>query len=689
MNKRPIPLLLSLFGVVMVSPYSVASDATDEAYTELETVVVTGEKISRSLEETASSVQVFTAEEIENSVGNSSVSDVIKNVPNLIYTDTTGAPVIRGQDTQGPNFGSTAFLGGTIPRAAINLDGHYLSYNEFVYGASSIWDVESIEVFRGPQTSAQGANSIAGAIIVNTKDPTFINEGAARFEYGSRDMMRASVVASGPLSDDFAARAAFDFSGRDTFIDYTNPSFLQGETDQDLEYKNLRFKLLWVPEDIEGLEAKLTVSRTENNGPTWESASTPYDELDNVTASMPSWTVDVNTVIADVAYDLSETVQFVNQLQFSNLHVNRVSEPFTNGSAIIDQKNTSNEVRLVLDDNETDINGVVGMYIARTTSDDTLYIRGVSDFDDQKDNLGLFSEINYPLSDAWTLTTGLRYQRDRIQRSGTSGFAPSATLNYDETFTAWLPKVSLAYAVNPEVTVGALLSRGYTPGGVNLSFVSADYITFDEETTWNYELFTRAKMLDGRLMLAGNVFYSDHKDSQRLLPDYLGSIPYGSTVVNADEAKSYGLEVSMNFQARENLNLRAGAGLLQSEIGQFTDALGNHYEGNEFGRAPGYMITLGADWQVTEKVVLSGDIRHTDGYYSTDENDPDYEVDNYTVANARMTYAVDDNIEIYTFANNIFDERAETYKFDDRSIGGIAANVVEPLELGVGLNVSF
>jgi outer membrane receptor protein involved in Fe transport len=60
-----------------------------------------------------------------------------------------------------------------VPRATINLDGHYLNYNEMYFGAPSVWDVDSIEVYRGPQTTSQGANAIAGAIVVKTKDPTF------------------------------------------------------------------------------------------------------------------------------------------------------------------------------------------------------------------------------------------------------------------------------------------------------------------------------------------------------------------------------------------------------------------------------------------------------------------------------------------------------------------------------------
>lgn len=145
----------------------------------LDAVMVTGEKVSRELKATASSVSVIGSKDIqERHSGHASVSQVINGLPNVIYTDSVGAPVIRGQDTQGPNNGANVFWGGTVPRATINLDGHYLNYNELYYGGTSAWDVDSIEVFRGPQTTSQGANAIAGAIIAKTKDPTFTPEAA-------------------------------------------------------------------------------------------------------------------------------------------------------------------------------------------------------------------------------------------------------------------------------------------------------------------------------------------------------------------------------------------------------------------------------------------------------------------------------------------------------------------------------
>lgn len=672
----------------MLSAPSLGQEADDGETILLPPVVVSGEKVRRSLQDTASSVTVLTADDIDEEVGATDLQDVLRGTPNVLYTDTVGAPVIRGVDTQGPNFGSGAFFGGTVPRARINVDGHNLSYWENVFGATSVWDLESIEVFRGPQTTAMGANSIAGAIIVNTKDPTFTPEFAGQLLYGSRDNKRASFVASGPLSDDFAARLAFDYSGRDTFISYTNPNFQKGESDQDFESLTARGKLLWQPAGIPGLEAKLTFSHTQSNRPTSEAASAPYEDLNSTTLSMPSYDERSTAGVLDVSYDFGNAVSLSEQVQFSVGHTERVAEPWNNGGATMDYRDVSSETRVNFGDAASALSGVVSLYYDRVVSDDTLYVRGVSDFDDTKDSLGLFSEVTWRFAERWALTGGLRYQYDHIRRKGTSSYAAGA-LDYDETFDALLPKLSLAYDITPDVTIGALVSRGYNPGGAGLRFVTADYYTFEPETVWDYELFTRARLLGGRLTLSGNLFYADYKDSQRVVPDYLNGVLFGSVVVNADAASSYGLEVSADYQVLDNLRIRGSAGLLHTRIDEFSDPVGLASEGNEFGRAPSYMFNLGADWDITPEIRLSGEVFHTDGYYSTDQNDAAYLIDSYTVANARVTYAPYESLQLFGYVNNILDERTPTWKYDDRTAGGIVASMLEPREFGLGMNLRF
>ncbi|MFD1710584.1 TonB-dependent receptor [Ottowia sp. GY511] len=672
----------SLFFLALTSAH--AQSVSDTVPT-LDEVVVTGEKVERKLRHTAAAVTVKSATELENEVHRASVTESLADVPNVVFPDTVSAPVIRGQDTQGPNFGASAFLGGTLPRASINVDGHYLGHNEMVFGSYSFWDLDSIEVFRGPQTTSQGANSIAGAMIVKTKDPTFHREGAAQLEAGSLNMRRASAMFSTPLiEDELALRLAADRFSRDTFIDYVSPRFVKGASDQDFMSMNLRGKLLWQPKSLPGLKAKLTFSHSKSNRPTSETASPPYEDNNNATASMPSFDQKANTVVGDVTYQINGGVQFINRMEFTKLDVHRVSEPAANGNADIYQKNFSNDARFVFRNGDSPWSGVAGMFVSRVAGDDTLNNRGISSFDDVKKSQGVYGELTRRLGERWHLTGGLRYQRDEVQRSGTTPYARTA-LDYGQTFHSWLPKLSLAYDVNREWTVGGLVSKGYNPGGTGLSFANAAYMPFKPETVMNYELFTRGTLMDGRMSLEANVFYADIKNSQRLQPDYLNGLLYGMVVVNADKARAMGAEISTSWRATRALRLRGSLGLLDTEIKSGVHA------GNQFAKSPKHTLSVGVDWLAGPGLKVSADLRHVGSTKSDDANAPAYRVGSYTLVNARLSYAPASwrTVELFAFVNNLFDARRPTWKYDDRSVGGIVASMVAPRHFGVGVRASF
>jgi iron complex outermembrane receptor protein len=686
-------LAASVSAVALSLLPAVAAVAQDAAAggagtTTLEAITVTGENVSRDMKNTASSVSVKTSREIDREkTGNATVSEAIADVPNIVYSDSVSAPIIRGQDSQGPLTGQGSFWGGTVPRATINLDGHYLNYNEFYFGATSVWDLDSIEVFRGPQTTSQGANAIAGAIIVNTKDPTFTPEGAYLAEIGNYNNKRAAIALSGPIIEDqLAARLAIDYSGRDTFIDYISKGFQHGDTDQDFSSLNARFKLLWEPPEVPGLTAKLTYTHNSSNRPSQEAASRPFEDLNHVTTTMPTWDQHTNTGILDISYDFENGIKLFNQTHYSTSDVNRITGLINGGDADVDQTNASNEMRVTFGDENDEVSGVAGLYYAHTQTDEALYLSGVSLFDDTKRNLGLFGEVSYRFAEQWTLTTGLRYQNDRIERVGTSVFAPTP-VDFDATFSALLPKASLAYAVNDDWTVGALVSRGYNPGGVSLNLTARKWQPFEEEKIWNYELFTRATLLDDRLTVNGNLFYMDMKNAQYTIPVAISPGVTQSYTINAEQAHSYGLEIGADYQLLDNLTLKASAGVLRTKIDEIASNLA--YQGNEFAKSPGYMVTLGASWDVTEKFTLSGQVRHLDGYYSDTANTPAYVIEPYTIADIRASYKVHDHMEVYGYVKNIFDERTPTYMQQNRGIGGIEASMTAPRMFGIGVKGTF
>ncbi|MFI0396922.1 TonB-dependent receptor [Paracoccus jiaweipingae] len=650
----------------------------------LEEIVLIGEKVARSLARTASSVTVLDSRDAAAAPGDASVASALQGVPNLIFTDSVGAPMIRGQDSQGPNSGAGAFFSGTVPRASINVDGRYLSYNEYAFGAASVWDVAGIEVYRGPQTAAQGANSIAGAIFVRTNDPSFTPEGQAHLQYGSGGRRRAALAYSAPVAPDLAARIALDYSARDTFIDYVSDNFAKGKSDQDFESRMARVKLLWQPADLTGFEAKLTLEHDQTNRPSTESAFAPFEDLNSLALTMPSWKQRSNAAVLDVSQDFDNGLRLINQLQYADTNSRRVIEPFQGGSANIDLRSVSNETRLTFGDaGGAGLSGVVGLFVARRDTDETLWLRGVSSFDDQKDSLGLYTEVTWRGESPWSVTGGLRYQRDRVQRRGNSSFA-ARPLDYDETFDAVLPRVSVSYDLSDRTTIGGLVSKGYNPGGISLNLRSGEYVPFKAETVWNYELFGRTELMGDRLILTGNLFYSDFKNAQRYvqvsLPENIGQ----SLTVNAEEATSYGLELGMDYQATDSLRLRGGLGLLHTEIGKFTSAIAD-FTGKEFARAPRYTASLAADWDITAQWRLSGDVRLTDGYYSDDANTEEFKIGSYAIANARVTYTAQNGVEMFGYVNNIFDVREPLHKQVNRSVKAVEAAMTQPREVGIGL----
>lgn len=657
----------------------------------LDTITVTGQKMDRTLKETATSVTVKDDEEMARKPQAATVADALRGIPNVVYTSNTDAPIIRGIDAKGPVVAGNAYLAKPIPRATISLDGRYLSPAELDSGAASIWDVDSIEVFRGPQTTTQGANSIAGAVIINTKDPTFTPEMEAQALYGSRNRKRVSFMASGPLSQDLAARFAIDYSGRDNFVKYTNPGFTAHDKDLDFSDLNARVKFLWQPSDMPGFEAKLTYSHVTAKRPSAEGATEPFDRLENETQYVDHSKTDTDVGMLDIRYDFGNDIVLRNQFQYSDgTYDFEFSEPYA-GYARRDYRNVSNEVRVNFGGPDSDLKGVAGLYYSHDKSHNDLdNAFGWTDADLLHESVGVFSELNWRFAERWMLTGGLRYQHDRIGHDGVASYVPGVRHDYSKSFDIVLPSLSLAYDLTDQMTIGALVSRGYIPGGTGVNFQGGTYYTFDEEKAWNYELFTRASMLDDTLFINANIFYTRYSDAQRSVADYLpDGRPFGSVIINADRAETYGLELSADYQVLETLRLRGGLGLLHTEISRFSDYRGNTFEGKEFEKAPGYMFNIGADWDVTEKFRIGGDVRYTGNYYSNDTNDPALRVGSYVIANMNVSYRPGENYEIFGYANNIFDNRVPTSKSFDRMLGKYSAAMATPREFGVGVKVRF
>jgi len=654
----------------------------------LQPVIVTGERTARTVFETASSVAVISGKDIDNTQSAREVDDLLKTIPNIdLDGHSNEGPTIRGVKAGGPLSGIYAFFGGSRPRMATTVDGRTISNNEFIFGATSVWDVDRVEIFRGPQTTTQGVNSIAGAIHVVTADPTFEPEFKVLTELGDYKGARLAAMASGPLvKDQLAVRLAADLERRDSFLDM-QPTTDYGPDPNTLLNQTLRGKVLWEPAGLPEMTMKLTLNAGYSTA-----AQSDYVLMTNpkdrkpITVNMPTWSMETYTGIHDISYAFSDALRVTNTFTYTSMDSERHVDIPTNASANSDMKTLSNETILNWRASENGLSGLVGIFLQRSVSDEFLHwtLPGRAYFDDTQTSMGVFTEFTYDITDSLDLTLGLRYQSDRQKREGysTGGLRYTVDMNYDKTFEAFLPKMVLGYDVNDDFRVGAMVSRGFNPGGVTLIFTNGIINNFDEETVWNYELFARSVLLEGRMKVDANLFYSDYTDYQM---SYLyATVPFTTYgIANADEAVSYGLEIGVDYLVNEQVRLFSGLGLLKTEIKKYDDAGGLDVEGASFMRSPKVTFSAGIEYSPIQALTLGATARYVGKYKSEDTNNS-ISAGDYTVVDCKASYDLNETFTVYGYVNNLFDE---FYTISESAAN--RAVVSDPRDFGVGLSASF
>ena len=651
-------------------------------------IVVTGERTSRSLRETPSSVEVFAADMLENQPGADRLDQILEQVPNVQLGSGGQGPTIRGQDTTGVLQDLPAFLGGTKPRVTLQVDGRSVGFNEFIFGVAPLWDVQQIEIFRSPQTTTQGRNSIAGAIFISTKDPTYRPELSGRLIVGSRSLYQVSAAASGPVvRDQLAFRLSGDLRrGRPASkITDTMPG---GDPTRD-DYTSLRFKLLAEPTFLPGSRFEASYARSEADAPQIEGIRAPFRERRDPLATYGVFAtrVDAFTFQADIpiAADLSST----STITHGRSRIQRFA-PVGLGQTESRVRDWSIEsiVRWRPDDAPVQAHGGVHYLQARLDQFINLSaVIGTGDFLDRQRSVGLFGEASIHASPRLSVTAGVRFQRDRQDREGQLGTAALIfPIDFDRSFEAWLPKLSVAYEFADALSAGVLVQRGYNPGGTTLNFDTGAQETFGRETLWSYEVFARGSFADDRLSWSANLFHTAFRDSQRARTRAY-SVPGGRTafwaeIRNVPKSESQGLEVSADWKISGRFQVRGGLGLLKTRI---IDA-GNAdptIAGNEFQRAPALSFSASADWRPVDRFRLNASLRHHSGYFSDDANTPARRIEPGTELDARAAFDTGP-ITLFGYVRNLLDDLNLKYLFSPT-----VATATKPREFGIGLEARF
>lgn len=671
--------LATAISACFASNMALAQEAPDKSGSSMETITVVGEKIERSLKDTTSSISVI-SEEALNSTQYQSVTDAISEIPNVVAL-SGAVPDIRGVSGNGAAGGFNSISGGAKGRVTTLIDGVAEPFVADFTGDSGIWDVQQIEVYRGPQSTSNGRNSIAGSIYIKTKEPTEQWEGAVRVGYRNQEnYLDTSAVLSGPIVEDqLAFRVSAQRLAANTITDETG--FADNPPDYDLnkiESDRVRAKLLWTPaEDLKLLLAHSSSNEQGDTGRVYYKA-TDLDKHERL--FFRNIETDVDTTSLKVDYQINQGLSLdvlVAYMDYQWGFDSYEPDPANEQQLLFDENNITLDAKLNFGHQSDVFKGFVGLAYFERDHDVTSAGAYPYNGDDESDSVSVYSEVSYDLSDVLTVIAGARLERESQLRHFIYGEIDS-TLDNDTTI--FLPKLVVQYDWSPQTTLALSARKGYNAAGGALNFTAQEYYYFNEEKVNTFELSSRSAFADNNVFLSANLFYNDYEGYQALSSTRF--------ITNLDDVVTYGLEMEISATVHEDIELKAGIGLLKTEI---KDA-GENYpevEGNELNSAPSVTANLGAKYWLTETFNLGVSVNYVDEYYGDFSNTIERVAGDYSLVRLQGRYEYQ-NWLVSAYINNALDEDAilSNEPASGRYPDGYVS-IVDPRNVGVSVTYSF
>ncbi|WP_434353396.1 TonB-dependent receptor [Psychrobacter sp. HD31] len=674
----------------------------------LDTIVITAGKIDRTAQDTVESVKVTTAQELEDNPALIDFYDVLKNTSN-VTSESDYNINIRGVNTQ------SVTGGGAAPTINYMLDGVTQNNRSTYTGNISTWDIEQVEVLRGPQSTTAGQNALAGSVVIQSKDPEFEQAGKAQVGYGTDNTYQAAFANTGAITDKLAYRISAEHKHTDG---HSKNTYFKQDDWNNSDTNTVRGKLLYLINDESDIKLTLSQTKLDINGSSETNSKKEHISYDNT----PTF-YNTETTNTSIEYnnDFSENWSLKSTTAYSKTDYDRSSDNDGRfGLSTWNNKTKSKQMTeelLFNFDNADNLKAVVGLYAAtgeddnsQWTNDFPLQAPGIpipvtvnnktKNFTEY-DNYAAFFNADYQVTDKLTLLAGLRYDYDKRTNGNTpevelvkgtgnpyidqniQGFLSQAVgeAKGEHVNKVWLPKLGLNYAWNDNLKTGIQYQRGYRPGGASVNIVRREVKQFDPEFTNNFELSTRYKNDSGNFSLQGNLFYTDWKDQQVSVDQ--SDFPYDTYDVNAGKSHLYGLELDAVYQMTPEVELTGGIGLLQTEFDEFTNN-GVDFAGKEFEQARNVTSNLGMTYRDPAGWFFGGYANYNGKGWDNLEND--IELEAYTLVNLKAGYETE-NWGAYAYVNNFFDTN---YVYNQWDFGGYEEYYIgDPRTLGVTVNYEW
>ncbi len=717
-------ILAAVAALFIVSPVALAqSNATTQ---ELEEVVVTAERREVNLQDVPASATVLSADALAEK-GIDNVIDIQTAAPSVAINTYNRSTFIN---IRGVGIGQSAPT--SNPGVAFYVDGMFIPHEQFI--AQSFYDIDSIEVLRGPQGTLTGQNSTGGAIYVRTPAPTI--EGFSGYvdqTIAGDDWHRTVAAVNVPAGEKFAMRFSGVYDDRGSFTDNIGPSKSNPGSGRDVSGRaafrymptdgitlDLRYEHFDRNTDYNAIKNRADLVSTDPFTIEEDAVSFLDQKGDRISLEgrfdlTPGLALRVLTSYLDAeTKDQADGDRTATALPVPpNLPTNGANTNTFRGRVSFttqDLRTSVSEINL-LSTGDGPAQWVIGafyldeespVWVLRDNRNTRAFVQSNSSIITELNNTSssVFGQLDYKFSDSWALDVGARYSEDKqeykrilIPGPPPPGCFPCTTDVKSDEVTG---RLGLKYFAGDDVMLYGTVSKGYKAGGINLDPRLPNYAP---ETNKMGELGIKSTVAGGRLRVNAAIFYSDYDGIQLGALTAVGTPPtLLPNTLNAAPAEIYGgeIEVTGRFGGLEfNLGLSA----LHSEFTEdalLTDSQTNTNrlvpEGSTVPFAPEMTATAGlqydvplGNWTITPRLQVS----YMDEQLSTPFEYVATVVPSRTVTDLRVTARAAEHLRLELFATNLFDETWIAAQVQDASsaTGGIIYGA--PRQIGVRAKFDF
>lgn len=591
-----------------------------------EEVVVTAQKREQRLQDVPVSVTAFTTQTLEDQ-STQSLTDLSAKAPNVVLAPVGFSPFASAFYIRGLGFSDVE--SSFEPSVGTEINGVYLTRNS---GAlMDFYDIERVEVLRGPQGTLYGRNTIGGLVSLRTIRPDGTFSGGGQVTIGDHGRRELRAAVNVPLSDTLSGRVSLLYKSYDGY----NYNVTRREREGDIETLAGRLTLRWAPSDRFEATLILDANSDEGSGASMRNAGLPGQTFTNlspqtgnpyhtytdlpITSQVDSWgaTLELNYEVGIGTITSVTAYRAFDDFVTSDYDAGANPLTFYHGARTQTHWQFSEELRIA-SNGEGPWNYVFGVYYLNQAYDISNaqrfnisgfpIINGAQVASQENTAIAVFGQIDYNVSPDLVLTAGGRYSYEEKEFTNDPiGPVPSTTFKSD--WNDFSPKLGLSYKFSDEAMAYAQWQQGFRSGGFN---GRANTLTsvgpFDAENVDAYEIGLKTTLADRRLRLNFAAFRNEYSDMQTgtqgpILDAGGNFIGFESIVTNAASAVIDGFEVEANWAVGGGLTINANVGWLDARYDNYvadltSDGINNPTDNSDLPLvfAPKWSGSIGFTW---------------------------------------------------------------------------------------------